>query len=904
MQTAKAESTYNITDSTNNSSKKVLTQAQSSKKNGQSNLLDLKTKEQEGARRIESPEEFMKPVDIAKQNLDLGWKSYKSKNFNDAVKHFKKALKHPHTSNDARLGLAYSYIKLSQDYKAVALLEKLIEDNVLIEELVSILLNILIDKKEYEKAESYISKLDRNERENWGKKLQQKKEAKVIAKKEKKNTKKIKKNQKPKVRPIVRDFKKAKLSSDKKKLLNFKNKYNNALNRCIEPGFFLETAKILRNQYTDESRNIYNNLLSSCLYKWDLRIASFYELKSISTYEEIKNLIDNEMVRSKLPSQYRKKVTEIKINILKERLAKLSFENPESSQIADDILAFEKNDPDALLAKGWWNYNSQKYEDAYKIFKDLYAKNPENNSYATGLIYTLIELNEEDKALKVLSKANLEAAEKKKVESLVYFRKGKRLYDNKNYAEAKPFFEKVIAIDPENDGAKTLYAWTLTNTGKSDKALSLFLEKFEKGMQPEIAEGVLINYEKLNQKKEAISFSKNIGKSDHEKLKAVAGNYLARNHLPITAARINPDSETFYFNADKPYIETVPYYRFKSGSSGTSELNEFSIPISLTYPVTSGGILKFSFISHYLNSGDAPSSPFVGTAPDGSPQIRDLETSLWVFTPEVSFEKEGNTDYNFDLGLTPFNGPLFPVPTFSAEVKNRYWRLNIHQRPVKESILSYVGLEDPFSSREFGRVLKLGVEGEFNYSTQSAYWITLIGGYDYYWGTNVESNNNFNASLSIGKTFDAYENNLSIGLFAAFQHFSDNLDFFTFGHGGYFSPEAFIITGPTARFSTKPYKTFWLDAQVSGGLLYFETEDAPFFPLADVSPGEFDGDNSFEFGFNIKLEALKLVTRHIEFGGFGSVNRSSDFTEAIGGIKLKLYTHPRNTIISTENSHL
>lgn len=590
-----------------------------------------------------------------------------------------------------------------------------------------------------------------------------------------------------------------------------------------------------------------------------------------------------------------------KIESFKHKLDNINYDSPEANIIADELLAIDTDSKEALNVNAWRQYNNKNYESAFNIFSKLHEKYPENKDYATGLIYSLIQLDQEDQATKVLYKTKISSSEKKKIESIINLRIGNKFYNKKDYQQAKLYFDRVLELDPDNEAAKSLNAWILTNTGKSQEALNIFNELYNKEKKPEIAEGIIINYEKLGNINEAIKFSKEIAKNDDTKFKRISSDYLSRNDLPITAAQINSDPSTLYHNADKFSFETTPYYRFKSGSSGTSELNEFSTPLSFSIPVPSGGNFKFLFISHYLDSGNSPSSPFVGTAPDGGPQLHDLETSLWVFTPQISFEQEGYANYKFDLGLTPLNADIDPLPTFSAEAKSNFWRINLHQKSVKESILSYVGLADPYGDREFGRVLRTGAEGELNFSTQSAYWLSIIGGYDYYWGKNVKSNNALNLNISIGRTIEKYGNDLSFGIFTAYKHFSRNLDFFTFGNGGYFSPENFIISGPTLRYVTKKYKTYWLDTQVSGGILYFKTENAPFFPRGDDSLGEFDGDSSLEFGFNVKMEALKLVNKHFEIGGFSSINRSSDFTEFIGGLKFKYFPSARNSIVSTQN---
>ncbi|MGH7890131.1 MAG: cellulose synthase subunit BcsC-related outer membrane protein, partial [Thermodesulfobacteriota bacterium] len=493
--------------------------------------------------------------------------------------------------------------------------------------------------------------------------------------------------------------------------------------------------------------------------------------------------------------------------------------------------------------------------------------------------------------------------EAKKIKSQIYLKKADSAYEKKDYAEAENYLQKLLVLEPENASAKSHLAWTLYNQSNFDAALPLFIDAFEKQKKPEIAEAIIYSYEKSGRRKAALDFSREIARSKNESLREVSANYFFAEDMPISAASVHTGPETPYYNADKPWLESSPFFRHKSGTSGFSRLNEASIPLSLLHPFGSANNIRFSFITQWLSSGDSPSSPFAGNFAPGETQERDLIDSLWVFTPEIGFEREGYTKYSFSVGVTPLNGTVYPVPTFFAEARRRGWNVNIHQNSVRESILSYVGQEDPYGSREWGRVLKTGVNAEATFVPLSFYWITLSGGYDYYWGNNVKQNNGIHGTISFGKTFDKNIGNISLGVFVAGQHFQRNSDFFTFGHGGYFSPELLVIAGPTVSFETKPHETFWLSGQGSVGFLYFRTEDAPFFPLrSDKSDGEFGGDSSSQLGFSGKIEGLKLLTPHFAGGLFSSINKSADFTEWSGGLTLRYYFDSRFRLLPQQRN--
>lgn len=864
------------------------------KKKGQTNLLDITKVEQQGTGSIKNPEQHLdtggasKPSRVdAEQNLHRGWKGYRAAKCNEAIDFFKEAENHPDTSLEAKMGLAYCYIKLNEKEQAVLILQELLEKQYLVEQTLPSLLNLLIEQRQYEKANLYISKLSNREKKEWEKKIKERRSSRSGQS------------------SMSKEFKKAEESNDLSGLINLTTKYQGRLNRCIEPGVFFKAGEILNSEgKKQEARQIYYDLLSACRNKWDLRVGVLYELKSLLEYYEINMLVNEEMKRSGLPNRYKQQITELKINVLKERIASISYGNEEASALADEILALNPQDPDALLVKGWHNYNADNYEGALEIFSKLHQAYPANSDFTVGLIYALIELNEEDEALSLLAESGIENGERQKIEIKIYLKRGNKLYEEENYMEAQELLEQALLIDPENQDARTMLAWILYNQNKFNQALPLFLALFEKTRDSTIAQAILSTYEQLGKRKDAFKFSYEIARTSDESLKEVSGEYFAANNMPVTASQINSNPQAPYHNINKPSFEFNPLFRHKSGDSGVSELNDLAFPVVFSYPYRLGNDIRFSFASHRLYAGDAPSSPFVGTAPDGGPQERDLITSLWVFTPEINFEREGYINYSVELGVTPLNGPVYPLPTFSIDAKQNRWRLNIHQESVEESILSYVGLEDPYSSREWGRVLRTGAEGELTLVPLPQYWFSIIGGYDYYWGNNVEGNNAVYGTVSAGRTFNIYELDISLGLFFTSEHYERNSNFFTFGHGGYFSPDVFIMTGPILGIATPPYKSFWFSAQGTVGYLYFRTDDSPFLPLRNQSEGEFEGETASRLGFDLNIEALKLLTPQIALGAFGDINRSADFTELSVGLTLRYYLFPRVGMVSSKSDDL
>lgn len=844
-------------------------------------LLKLTQKEQPGTGLIRMPEVKKvpsakpkpKPPYKGKYYLSKAWRYYKARNYNKAFVLFKKALKYPATRIEANLGLAYCYLKQNRPEKAFSLFEKLVKKQFRLKETLPNLIALLLQKGDYTKASLYLTKLRGKERKKWQIKIE-----KALLKQK---------------------FQQAQKTKDIKSLIKLTQTYEKELKHCVLPDLFYNTAQILaQSGGKKEAITIYRHLLSACLHDPNLRLGIIYKLKSLLPPATLQALIEKEINQTNLPLAYKQKLTELKLYLLKERLTEFPPSAPEIEKLAKEILAIKPQDPSTLTALAWWYYHHKQYQSAYKIFSQLHKQHPQKRDYGLGLAYSLIKLNKLDAVLKIAKKFNAQDKAFKQVKSEIYLRKANKAYKNKNYPEAKSYLQKLLTLDPQNLNAKALLAWTLYNQEKIEEALPLLLSVYETQKDPNIARVILHSYEKTNKKKKAFSFAEYLARLDDDAQRKVAGNFFFTHDCPIKAAQVYAGHKTCYYHADKPQLDLSLFYRYKSGTSGFSRLNEIISPFSFSYPSYWGEKWEFSLITKRLFAGNAPPLPYAGSYYKNTTQKNDLITSLWVVSPQIRWEKEGDTHYTFQLGTTPLNGPISPLPTFLAQAEQRHWRFNLHQYPVEESILSYVGLKDPYSDEKWGRVVRSGVEGEIVFNLPLSYWLSLKGGYDNYWGKNVWDNYALYGTTTFGKTFLTKKGKFSLGIFATEEHFQHNTEFFTYGHGGYFSPQAFLMTGPIFHFQTKPCQTYWLDAQLGLGYLYSKTKGAPRYPLTDIHTDLYSKDKASDLGYSIQLQGLRLLSPHWTGGVFFSLNKSADYSECLVGLTLRYFFAPHSMLLS------
>jgi hypothetical protein len=197
---------------------------------------------------------------------------------------------------------------------------------------------------------------------------------------------------------------------------------------------------------------------------------------------------------------------------------------------------------------------------------------------------------------------------------------------------------------------------------------------------------------------------------------------------------------------------------------------------------------------------------------------------------------EGALRTDIHIGTTPLNGPVDPTPTFEARASALDWYVDVHRSNVKDSILSYVGQKDPYGNDEWGRVTRNGIEAGKTWPLGGKWWASGSAGFDYYMGDSVWDNQAVHIDTAVGQTLLFDRDEFSYGLFLTAQHFRRNSDFYTYGHGGYYSPDLMTMVGPFVHYRTALCREYWFDVHASAGWLHQRLDSSPFYLSSMATP--------------------------------------------------------------------
>jgi predicted Zn-dependent protease len=276
-------------------------------------------------------------------------------------------------------------------------------------------------------------------------------------------------------------------------------------------------------------------------------------------------------------------------------------------------------------------------------------------------------------------------------------------------------------------------------------------------------------------------------------------------------------------------------FRGRSGESGLGRINEFSVPVKARIPIGNAALLP-AIMPVTINAGAIGGDPstlsrYGANALAGLAGVRQPNNSLATGIAFGMGLEWGRL--TVDVGSTPLGFPLTTI------VGGLVWnqplgdkmnlKLEASRRSVTDSVLSYAGVTDPITSLTWGGVTRNGGEAIISYDDTTIGVYTKVA-YGYYMGTNVADNQSY--EFTAGAYFRPIKDEsqeLKIGISATYLSYDKNLSYFTYGQGGYFSPQTFYsLTFPIDWTETSGKFTY--NAGATLGVQSFQQNSALFFP--------------------------------------------------------------------------
>ena len=358
-------------------------------------------------------------------------------------------------------------------------------------------------------------------------------------------------------------------------------------------------------------------------------------------------------------------------------------------------------------------------------------------------------------------------------------------------------------------------------------------------------------------------------------------------------------------------------FRTRAGEAGMSRLSDREIPIEARIPVGNGKIVlgatptfldagtlspAFGAAGRFGAGPAAALAQLQGTAPAvGSQTASGVGLSLGYEGKNLS-ASIGTTPLGFSetnvIGNVSYAGQLSDKVSLKGELS---------RRAVTDSLLSFAGAKDARTGAKFGGVVATG--GRLDLTRDNGtYGFYGYGSYHALTGTNVQ--NNDRAELGGGiyvHLMKSATSSLTAGMNIDLLHYGKNLSYYTFGQGGYFSPQRYMSVAFPIDWTGQDDRLSWrLNASL--GVQSFTQNDSPYFPTdptrqsdaaratavataLGVNSAPFTGSylESSKTGLAYNLAGLLeyQLAPQVYLGGLLSFNNAQNYRQVTGGIYLR-----------------
>jgi hypothetical protein len=412
-----------------------------------------------------------------------------------------------------------------------------------------------------------------------------------------------------------------------------------------------------------------------------------------------------------------------------------------------------------------------------------------------------------------------------------------------------------------------------------------------------------------------------------------SGAALAQNTAPIGTASTTTVSDPLTRDIDRsiaqlraslaPTFQASLDYEGHSGTPGESRLNTFLLPLEATFAPNGVGQMKLTVTPTTMLagtlSGNTYTSQTFGQMAFGVKGGTTSATPPYYIQPTYTGRSPGGqtaagaaVDVQYSIGSLTGDVGASPLGFFEQNVVGGLqWlpalsdttnlRLVGERRAVTESFLSYGGAIDPYTGKTWGGVVR--DTGRVSLETRQGLWniYAMLGGSEYT-GDHVKDNSMYEAAA--GATYPVwryYGEELRLGIDLHYNTFDKNLRYFTYGQGGYFSPQRMLTALIPITFHNQISRDLSYDLRGSVGYQQFAEKNTPYFPddpalqaalvtAAASSPSVstfFPGQRSSGITGGVSGEVDYRVSQNFSIGARAGFTQSGVYQEYNGSVFAK-----------------
>ncbi|WP_421988880.1 cellulose synthase subunit BcsC-related outer membrane protein [Roseococcus sp.] len=251
--------------------------------------------------------------------------------------------------------------------------------------------------------------------------------------------------------------------------------------------------------------------------------------------------------------------------------------------------------------------------------------------------------------------------------------------------------------------------------------------------------------------------------------------------------------------------------------------------------------------------------------------------------------------FRADIGSSPLG---FPTTTIlgglevAPQIGGVRLRLTGERRSVTDSVLSWAGLRDSVSGRSWGAVVRSGGRAQVEVPVGPGY-AYVGGGYSIFDGTNTANNSRIEAGAGFAyPLIGTITEGLTIGTDLVYFGYDRNQRAFTYGNGGYFSPQSFTSVNLPLDYRGR-VGDFGYRLGATAGYAVFRESASPLYPndaglqRAVAARAQADatvlantpGQSRQTFVGSLRGDVDYAITPRINLGAMFRYDKSADYDE-------------------------
>jgi tetratricopeptide (TPR) repeat protein len=560
-------------------------------------------------------------------------------------------------------------------------------------------------------------------------------------------------------------------------------------------------------------------------------------------------------------------------------------------------------DASLCVRLGWALYRAQRLDEAATWFERALDKDTTQSSAREGAFYALQRAGHWQRAFEMA--AGDVKLRPNRADLAVQL--ALRMRQDRDPQGAVRWLQRAIALGKDDADIRSLLAWSQLQAGDAAAAAQTFAALVaERPRDADLAQGLYLSLQRSGQTARIAELAQQPGAFADWVRKQTALEWLGLG-LAEDAAVLDPTASPALAGVAEPSLTLGARLRNKSGATGTSQLRAQELPSLQLRWANPSGVWQAQIDRIRLDAGALAPGAQIGMAlPGASGSAATQSAGIGV---ALRWRALGLHGGYASVGLTPSGGAVSPTWFGSLGwrdlASDHEWQMGFEREPVDDTVLSLVGLRDPVTGRAWGRVLREGLSAS-GYQRLAPGWNGSVRiKIQRLTGDNVATNDLVAANLGLMRDLNLPGMRyFSLGPGLGYTRYRRNLSGFTWGQGGYFSPQNFTTLGALAVFQTADARPWVLAGQIQVGWQSLQQDASPCFALAPpVTAGQCTGSNpsrSSGIGTSTALQGSVLLSPHWALQGGVRLRTGPAYQDRAAYIGLRYFFTGRTELFNSD----